>query len=100
MKVVHEPDKKRFVVKLGAYDANLMYAEKCPVLDFYHVYVPDPYRGRGIAESILNFAFQYATEHNYKVVPSCPFIAGEYLPRHSEFQGLIEKDQFPFSETQ
>lgn len=74
-----------------------MYAKRGNVLDFYHIYVPDPYRNRGAAGKILIAAFDYAREKGYKVVPTCPFISGDFLPRFPKYQELVESGEFPFA---
>lgn len=81
MTIQREPDRHRFFIPLGEYEALLMCAERNDILDFYHIYVPDPYRNRGIAGRLPRFAFDYARDHEDKVVASCPFIAGDLLPR-------------------
>jgi uncharacterized protein len=96
MTVEHDPDRQRFFVRLGSYEACLMYARRGEVLDFYHIYVPDPYRNRGLAGRILISAFDYAAQNNLRVVPSCPFIAGDFLPRFEKYQPLVERGEFPF----
>ena len=97
MKVEHDEKKHKFSVQLGTYEASLAYAEKGKLLDFYHVYVPDPFRSRGIAGKILIEAFEYAKNKGYRVVPSCPFIAHDFLPRFPEYQTLVETGEFPFA---
>lgn len=97
MKVEHNPDKHQFVLKLGAYEAALMYAKKGKALDFYHIYVPDPFRNRGLAGKILIAAFDYAEREGYHVVPSCPFIAHDFLPRFPKYQKLVKSGEFPFA---
>ena len=97
MKVEHDPEKHKFFMALGEYEASLMYAERGKVLDFYHVYVPDPFRNRGLAGRILITAFEYAREKGYKVVPTCPFISGDFLPRFPKYQDLIQAGDFPFA---
>ena len=94
--VVHDEAGQRFSLKLGSYEAVLMYARRGDVLDFYHIYVPDPYRKRGIAGRILKAAFDHARDQGLKVVPSCPFIAGDFLPRFPCYQDLVERGEFPF----
>ena len=96
MKVHHDREKKRFVVTLGTYEANLMYTEKDGVLDFYHIYVPDPYRNKGVAAKILIEAFEYAKKEGYRVVPTCPFIANDFLSRFSKYQDIVKPGEFPF----
>jgi len=98
MKVEHDPKKRKFFITLGDYEATLMYAEKGRRLDFYHLYVPDPFRNRGIAAKILITAFDYAEEEGFQVVPSCPFIRDDFLPRFPQYQRLIQPGEFPFAE--
>ena len=57
MNVIHDAEKREFRVDLGAYRAVLMYARRGNVLDLYHIYVPDPFRGGAIAVKILIEAF-------------------------------------------
>ncbi len=97
MKVEHEVNEHRFVVRLPPYEASLAYARKGKILDFYHVYVPEPYRNRGLAGKILIEAFEYAKRENLKVVPSCPFIRGDFLPRFAQYQELVVKDKASFA---
>lgn len=97
MKIEHDSSKHKFFVTLGEYEASLMYAERGKVLDFYHIYVPDPFRNRGLAGKILITAFDYAREKGYKVVPTCPFISGDFLPRFPKYLELVETGEFPFA---
>jgi hypothetical protein len=100
MSVQHDENNHRFTVALGAYEAALMYARRGDVLDFYHIYVPDPFRGpgRGIAGRILIAAFDYARENNLKVTPTCPFIRNDFLPRFERYRDLIVDGEFPFAD--
>lgn len=98
MKIEHDPKTEKFSVKMGAYEAVLMYAAKGKVLDFYHIYVPDPFRNRGLAAKILIAAFEYAQKEGCRVVPSCPFIAHDFLPRFPQYQKLVEQGNFPFAQ--
>ncbi|MBI4115770.1 MAG: N-acetyltransferase [Candidatus Omnitrophica bacterium] len=97
MKVEHDKKKQKFWIKLDSYEAVLMYAKKGKRLDFYHIYVPDPFRNQGLAARILITAFKYAKKEGYRVIPSCPFIAGDFLPRFPKYQDLVEKGEFPFA---
>ena len=97
MAVKHDLEHHRFVMKLDSYEAVLMYAQKGKVLDFYHIYIPDPFRNRGIAGQILIAAFEYAQKEGFRVVPSCPFIAHDFLPRFPQYQSSVEAGEFPFS---
>lgn len=96
MKVQHDRERQKFWVRLGEYESNLMYAQKGKVLDFYHIYVPEPFRNRGIAGKILIAAFDYAEKEGFRVVATCPFIRRDFLPRFPEYQKLVKSGKFPF----
>ena len=98
MKIEHDREQSKFRARLGTYEAVLMYGQKDKVLDFYHIYVPDPFRNRSIAADILKTAFGYARENGFRVVASCPFIAHDFLPRFPEYQDLIDSGVFPFAQ--
>ncbi len=95
--IKHDKTHQRFTRKCGEYEACLMYAQKDRILDFYHIYTPDPYRGSIVSTSILKHAFTYARENGYRVVPSCPYIAGPFLSRFPEYKAIVDKGEFPFS---
>ena len=96
--IEHDKAHHRFVWQCGKYEAALMYAVKGDILDFYHIYTPDPYRGGIISTSILKHAFEYARENGYRVVTSCPYIAGPFLERLPEYRDLVDEGEFPFVE--
>lgn len=98
MSVQHDPTHHRFIVALGEYEASLMYTRRGQVLDFYHIYVPDPFRGRGVAGRILIAAFDYARDNHLKVTPTCPFIRNDFLPRFPQYRDLVVGGEFPFAE--
>ena len=96
MNVIHDPGKQEFCIDLGSYHAVLMYARQEKILDFYHIYVPDPFRNRGIAGKLLIHAFEYAKKEGFQVVPSCPFIAGDFLKSFPQYQEIVRPGEFLF----
>lgn len=89
--VLHDAAGSRFCVKLEGYEACLMYRRRGTELDLYHTYVPDVFRGRGIAEQLCAAAFEYAKAHGLTVIPSCSYVSGAYLKRHSEYEPLTKR---------
>ena len=89
--VIHDEDSQRFCVKRSGYEACLMYRRTGQELDFYHTYVPEVFRGRGIAEQLCKAAFEYAKAHQLTVLPSCSYISGAYLKRHPEYAALTKE---------
>ena len=90
MQIEHDRENSRFLINLGDEPAELNYRQKDQVLDFYHVYVPDAHRGKGVAAKIVIAAFDFAAREGFKVIPTCPFISGEFLPRFPKYQALVQ----------
>ena len=89
--VQHDPSGHRFCVKLQGYEACLMYRKTGQALDLYHTYVPDVFRGRGMAEQLCKAAFEYAKAQQLTVIPSCSYISEAYLKRHPEYEPLTRR---------
>ena len=89
--VEHDKPGHRFCVKLQGYEACLMYRLSGTELDLYHTYVPEVFRGRGIAEQLVKAAFEYAKAGGLTVMPSCSYISGAYLKRHPEYEPLTKR---------
>ena len=86
--VQHDQAGHRFCVALEGYEACLMYRRSGNTLNLYHTYVPEIFRGRGVAEKLCKAAFEYAKANALTVIPSCSYISGAYLKRHPEYLPL------------
>ena len=91
IRVEHDKAGSRFFVKLEGYEACLMYRLTGKELDLYHTYVPEVFRGRGMAEKLCQAAFEYAKANHLTVIPSCPYISDAYLKRHKEYEPLTKR---------
>lgn len=89
--VVHDQASSRFCVKLQGYEACLMYRQSGNEINLYHTYVPEVFRGRGMAEKLCKAAFEYAKAQQLTVIPSCSYISEAYLKRHSEYEPLTKR---------
>lgn len=89
MNVEHRPAAHRFSVPFGQDDAYLEYEEiGGRTLDLLHTIVPPAEQGRGVGAELVEHALRYAREHDYRVVPSCPFIQ-RWLGEHPEYDDLV-----------
>lgn len=88
--VVHDPKGHRFVIALEGHEAFLLYRQSGNTLDFHHTFVPQVFRGRGLAEKLCQAGFAYAKANGLTVIPSCPYVAETYLKRHPEYQALVK----------
>ena len=89
--VLHDQAGSRFCVTRQGYEACLMYRRTGKELDLYHTYVPEVFRGRGVAEQLCKVAFEYAQREGFTVVPSCSYVSGAYLKRHPEYEPLTKR---------
>lgn len=89
--VHHNPASRRFCIEMEGYEACLMYRLSGKEIDLYHTYVPEVFRGRGIAEKLCKAAFEYAKAEGLTVIPSCSYISGAYLKRHPEYEPLTKR---------
>ena len=90
--IQHDPADSKFFIKLQGYEACLMYRLIGSELNLYHTYVPEIFRGRGIAEKLCKAAFEHAKTKGLTVIPSCSYISGAYLKRHPEYESLTKRD--------
>ncbi|MBI3321532.1 MAG: N-acetyltransferase [Candidatus Omnitrophica bacterium] len=88
--VLHDQQGHRFCVSLQGYEACLMYRLSGKEIDLYHTYVPEVFRGRGVAEQLCKAAFEYAKANRLTVIPSCSYITDAYLKRHPEYGPLTK----------
>ena len=89
--VIHDEVGSRFCVKLQGYEACLMYRRSGEEIDLYHTYVPEVFRGRGVAERLCQAAFEYAKANHLAVLPSCSYISEAYLKRHPGYEPLTKR---------
>ena len=89
--VHHDAARQCFSVSLQGEEACLMYCLNGTAVDLYRTYVPDAFRGWGIAEQLCRAAFEYAKAKALTVIPSCSYISGAYLKRHPEYISLVQE---------
>lgn len=53
------------------------------VLDVFHIFVDDEYRGQGIANTFMDLLVKYCEMYDYKMKCSCPY-AKEWMEKHGK----------------
>lgn len=88
--VEHNPEKHQFFTvienKLGTLDYDV--SKESNILDYKSTFVPEELRGRQIGGELVRVALEYAKNHHFKVIPSCPFVK-QYINRHPEYQSIV-----------
>jgi hypothetical protein len=86
----HDQEGQEFTATLGKDQAELSYAKpEEKVIDFQHTFVPECFRGKGVADQLIRTALAYAEEQKLRVIASCPAVSS-FIRRHKEYQPLLK----------
>jgi predicted GNAT family acetyltransferase len=89
MHIEHDMVAHRFLAQGPSGTAILAYAPAGPgLLQFYSTYVPEPDRGRGIGDRLVQAGLGYAREQGMRVIPTCWFVA-QWIREHPENADLL-----------
>jgi uncharacterized protein len=88
IKVQHVPEKQRFEVRLENEVGILSYTERGDVVTFDHTYVPDAWRGRGVAAALVRAGVTEARTRGWKIRPLCSYVV-TFFQRHPEFADVV-----------
>jgi len=80
---------EQFLIRLakGKY-AHLEYHISADALYIDSTFVPEEYRGRGLADTLMKAAIEHAKDNKLKIVPVCSY-AELFFERHPEYQNLL-----------
>ena len=85
-------DGNRFFVEVEGHTVSVDYEMNGNVMDITHTYSPPELRGRGLAEEVTKAAFEYAKEHELKIIPSCSYTRLTFIPKHGEYASLVAEE--------
>ena len=71
--------------------ALLTYVREGGRVVFDHTYVPEQFRGKGVAAALVRAALNEAREQRWRIVPQCSYVAA-FIERHPEFASLVAAD--------
>jgi hypothetical protein len=87
----HDEPGSSFFAVIDGQTARLDYGKlDGRVLDYRHTWVPESLRGRGIGARLVLDSLNWARDHDYRVMPSCPFVDA-IARRHPEYDGIITR---------
>ena len=88
--VIHDQNGSRFYFTQNGKECYLRYehTDKETIV-IITTYVPNEFRGKGLASILAKRALEYAKENNLKVIPQCGFIR-TYVERNREYLPLIK----------
>ena len=88
IQVRHNPEGQRFETKFNGQSAYLSYSVQGGSISFDHTFVPEDFRGRGVASALVRTGLEEARRQQWKVVPRCAYVAA-FIERHPEFADLV-----------
>ena len=91
LNVEHDLASHRFIIRAQGQEAFLAYRPHGSELDFYQTFVPEAFRGRGMAERLVGTGYEYVKANGFTVRPTCPYVSGAYLKRHPEYESLTRR---------
>lgn len=90
IKVVHNPDEKRFETIIDGKLSKLDYLQNGRNFVITHVGVHPSLRGQGVAGKIVEAGLEHARTNSFRVVPMCSYAAA-YIRRHPEHAELMKQ---------
>ncbi|MFB3056602.1 MAG: GNAT family N-acetyltransferase [Ignavibacteriaceae bacterium] len=88
IEVKHDKENNRFVADVEGHKAYLSYNIINDKIDFSSTYTPPEYRGKGIAKIVVEYAFNYAKENKFKVIPTCSYVRA-FVEREDNYKDLL-----------
>jgi uncharacterized protein len=89
--VINDTYHLAFVVGLDGEQATIDYRYYKQDIAFLHSYVPEPFRGKGIAKALAETALAFARKEHKKIMLYCPFMA-RYVREHPEYHDLVDRE--------
>jgi predicted GNAT family acetyltransferase len=92
--ILRQDDERqgRWYIRIeGEEDAEMTY-RRWPgnIISIDHTYVPEAFRGKGVAEALMQAAIAAARDEGLKVRPLCSYAVLQFR-RHPEWSGLLDK---------
>lgn len=81
--VIHEADRRRFVIEEDAAQGELVYELREGEVAFVHTNVPPQIQNRGLAARLVAAGTAWAASEHLVVVPQCSYVQ-VWLKRHPE----------------
>jgi predicted GNAT family acetyltransferase len=88
IQVQHNSKGQRFEAQLEGRTAYLTYTFWGNLVFFEHTFVPQEFRGKGVAAALVREGLAEARRQHWKIVPSCSYVAA-FIERHPEFGDVV-----------
>lgn len=91
--VVHDSSKSMFRAilqeeEVGHLEYKLLTQTTSKAVDFFHTYTNPIAQGKGVAAKMVQSGLQWAKENNYRVIPSCSYVAS-YIDKNPQWKSSL-----------
>lgn len=95
IKNIEKDGRGRVYIDIDGKSAELLYKidNKKKIMSIYHTFVPEIFRGRGIAEKLALRAFELAREDKLLIRPDCEYIQN-FILKHKELEDMITYEKW------
>lgn len=85
----HDTEGEQFDAIVGKYRAYIRYrANREGKIFLTHTEADPELQGKGVAEKLVQYVFNYIEEQGMRMIPVCPYIK-TYLKRHPEYMRIV-----------
>jgi predicted GNAT family acetyltransferase len=93
IKIKHNRKNHKFTATIDGYECCLNYRmPREDIIEYYHTFVPDALRGRGIAAHLVEAGLKFAEKNKMRVIPSCSYVS-VYIQRNEKYKSLVASEQ-------
>ena len=87
LEVIHKGN--RFISVVDGMESHLEYERYDPTtVVFYHTFVPEELRGRGLATQIIKEGLDWAMREQLKIIPSCSAVR-RFIERNATYNAYL-----------
>jgi len=89
LEIVHEGNK--FYKVIDGLESHMDYEMHEPsTVVFYHTYVPEELRGKGLAKEIIKEGLDWAMAEKFDIIPACSAVR-RFIDLNSEYKAYFKK---------
>lgn len=81
-------EEKRFVINIEGKEVYVEFQMKNNTMDLDHTYTHPDLRGRALAAQVVGAALEYATENDFKVIPTCSYVRS-FISKNDKYKELV-----------